>query len=110
MSYNWYDLQEEKVKYGLLEKTYCSYEEKQKFLEMQKNDEKLPDDVFLLDYTFIRYKKANLTEKETDELLRFIQLDYLKAIKNGVIFFVILTVISSLLTLISVIKIASIFG
>ena len=109
MNYSWYDLQEEKVKYGLLEKTYCSYEEKQKFLKMHKNGEKLPDDVFNLEYAFIRYKKAKLTEKETDELLRFIQLNYLKSINKGVVFFVVLTVISLILSMISVIRIASIF-
>jgi len=94
------ELREKKEEYGLTAKIYCDSEENKEFYKMVTDKTKLPDDVFNDGYVFYRYKNSNLTEKETDELLRFYQLDYLKSIKNGVTFFVVLTVISLILSIV----------
>lgn len=103
-------LHDMKEKYGLLEKIYCDEEERRKLHAMQQERKQLPSDINVDDenpFFFYRVKEADLTEKEFDEFLKFYQLTYLRKIKNGVIFFVVLTVISLILSLISAITLLS---
>lgn len=96
------ELHEKREKYGLIERVFCDEDETKKFIEMKKAGTQLPSDVLVCvenPNCFFRYKDTDLTKEETDELFRFYQLDYLKAIKNGVAFFVVLTVISLILAL-----------
>ena len=99
-------LHDMKEKYGLLEKIYCDEEERRKLHAMQQERKQLPSDINVDDenpFFFYRVKEADLTEKEFDEFLKFYQLTYLRKIKNGVVYFVVLSVVTLIVTMIYII-------
>lgn len=86
--------------YGIAKKIFYDEDSKNKFRELLKNKEPLPDNVYRsYDGTFYGMKKR-FTEEEAELILKFYKLSYLKTIKNSVLFFVILTSISLLVGLI----------
>ncbi|MBQ3284119.1 MAG: hypothetical protein IJH40_00625 [Ruminococcus sp.] len=92
---------------GLLQKISCTKEENKKYLQMIKNGENLPDGIHR--YTdaggnemndFYTIYKPDLSEKEINEYLTFKKLSMINTIKNCACFFVALTVISIVITII----------
>lgn len=100
------DLREElryhKFEFGLLQKIPCSKEENKEYQQLLKNGESLPDGVFAYVYDngevsttdFYTVYEPQLTEDEIQEYLMYKQLSMIKTIRNCVLFFVILTIIS----------------
>ncbi|MHB1484626.1 MAG: hypothetical protein ACYCYI_08165 [Saccharofermentanales bacterium] len=86
------ELNQMKWEFGLFEKIYCSKEE-QKDLKKSKI---IPSDVYKDDQSsaYYRISKADINEDEIKELLSYRKLDYLRSIKNFLLFFVILAIIS----------------
>lgn len=100
------DLREElryhKFEFGLLQKIPCSKEENKEYQQLLKNGESLPDGVFAYVYDngevsttdFYTVYEPKLTDEEIKEYLMYKQISMIKTIKNCVLFFVILTIIS----------------
>ncbi|MHB8962966.1 MAG: hypothetical protein ACYC5K_07400 [Saccharofermentanales bacterium] len=102
------ELQELRFDLGVIQRAKCSEEETQHFKKLKKEGTPLPQDVFynsggdgaLDPEYYYREVSSNLSEKEISELFLYRQTSYLKSIKNSAIFFVVLTTISMILTLI----------
>ena len=89
----------------LLERVPCTKEETKEYYEMLKSGQSIPEGIYRdTDSTALfRVKEVDLTEKETREYLMLEQLKQLRNIKKCMIFFVVLTVISLIFTIISVV-------
>jgi len=92
---------------NLLQKIDCSKEENNEFKKLLKSNNDLPDGVYehkselnegLGD--FYRVYETDLSKDEVEELLQLKSLQHLKTIKYGIIFFVVLTVISLICSII----------
>lgn len=81
---------------GILEKELCTSQENKEYRKMQKDNIPLPDGIYKSPetYQYYRVKETDLTEEEIDRLLRYRRTLYLRSIKNSMIFFVALSVIS----------------
>lgn len=96
-----------KYDFGLLQKISCTKEENKKYKEIVKNGQDLPNGVFtFVDTTgkefsdsFYTVYEAELSKEEIDEYLALKKLSLLNTIKNCSVFFVVLTIISLLITL-----------
>ncbi len=79
----------------LTEVVYCQKDEQKEFQKMKKNKVPLPDDVREDDAgCFFRYMDNDLSSEEIKKLLFFRQLSYLKTIRNCLIYFVVLSVLT----------------
>ncbi|MCR4593735.1 MAG: hypothetical protein K5761_01620 [Clostridiales bacterium] len=96
------ELYDYESKYGLRIREWCSESENQKYEEMLKNGEKLPNGIHKLvgKNTFFTVKEE-LSKEEKEEYLTYIKLDLLKSIKGYLLFFVILTIVGAISVLIS---------
>lgn len=91
-----------KYEFDLLQRVECSKEDCQKYKEMVENNQPLPEGVYRYTYEsgevshdlFYTIYKPDLTDAEIAEYLTYKQLGYIKTIKNCVVFFTVLTVIS----------------
>lgn len=91
---------------NLLQKIDCSKEDNKKYKQMLQNGENLPQGVFEYKYEldnagtgdFYTIHKPELTPEERLEYITFKQLKMLNTIKNCVVFFSTLTVISMVIT------------
>ncbi len=98
------DLQHE---VNLLQKASCSKEAIEKYIEMLKQGQSLPEGVYRYKGFFDEELNEFYTIKKADELNKDERLEYillkqyqlLKTIKNSVLFFVALTVLFIILTL-----------
>lgn len=97
------ELEDLKYRNGLLQKIDCSIEDTKKYQQMIKNGEPLPDGVFQYkDQTgtpvdsFYTIYQADLDEKEKLEYFILKQSLHIQTIKNYVLFFTVLAVISLL--------------
>ena len=93
-----------KFEYDLLQKIPCSKQENKEYLQLLKNGETIPENIY-------RYKSSNgipldefytiyepdLTDEEIQEYLTYKQLEMLKTIKQCIVFFTVLTVVSLLI-------------
>lgn len=94
-----------KYEFDLLQKVECSKEECAKYKEMVENNQPLPEGVHRYTYEngevshelFYTVYKPDLSDAEINEYLTYKQLGYIKTIKNCVVFFTVLTVISLVL-------------
>lgn len=106
-------LRESRFEYGILKDVPCSEKDNQKYQKMLEKGEKLPDGV-------CQYKNAatgefigefytvidqHFSDSEKQEYLKYVELSYKKeelrhieTIKNCVVFFTVLTVISLLIS------------
>ena len=92
--------------YDLIQKIPYSYKENKEFQKMKNDGEPLPDGV--VEYTvtgepigeFYHLYQANLTEAELTEYLTYKKLKMLRTIKNCIVFFTVMTVISLTLAII----------
>ena len=95
----------------LLQKIYCSDADFKKYLQMLKNGEKLPDGVFQesseygQSISFYTIYESDLTEAEKSEYLllkQLVAIDHIRTIKNCVVFFTVLAIISLVLSFIAI--------
>ncbi len=89
----------------LLQKIDCSREDNKKYNQLIKNNESLPDGVYEYKMetgdgtgTFYTVYQPELTQEEKIEYITFKQLKMISTIKNCVVFFTVLTVISMIIT------------
>lgn len=81
---------------GLLRSEDCTFEECQDFHKRVERREPLPDDVWQIGDTarFVRLKDGAPCHEEIQQLLQLKQIWLLKSIRRMVLFFVVLTVLS----------------
>lgn len=93
-----------KFDFDLLQKIPCTQEENKAYLAMVKAGEPLPDGVFRYEYQsgiesdeFYTVYEPELTADEIAQYLTYKKLHMLRTIKNCVVFFVVLTIVSMVL-------------
>ncbi|MBO5023683.1 MAG: hypothetical protein J6D11_05185 [Clostridia bacterium] len=105
MSYNPKDLKEElrsyKFEFDVLQKIPCSVKENKEYRKILKDGGQLPEGVYPYigaDGTdtsdFYTICESNLSKDEMDEYLTYRKLKFLKTIKNCVVFFMVLQIIT----------------
>lgn len=95
--------------FDLLQKIPCSKEENKAYEKLVKSGGKLPDGVYAYVYVndeastneFYTIYEPDLTEEEIRQYLTFKKLSLLKSIKNCMVFFVVLTILSIVLAFIA---------
>ena len=93
------ELFELRVELDIIQSVYCSKDEEKQIKELTKHKQLLPDDIHTeSDGTHFRFVNTDISKEDLDELLLYRQIKYLKTIKNSIIFFVVLTVISIICT------------
>ena len=100
------DLREElrsyKFEFDLLQKIPCSKQENKKYAQLLKENGVLPEGVYAYiddndepsKTEFYTIYETDLTKSEIEEYLTYKKLDLIKTIKNCVMFFTILTIVS----------------
>lgn len=95
------ELREYKFDFDLLQKIPCSKEENQSYAKLIKDGQPLPNGVYRYKDgdgketdSFYTVYESDLTPEETAQFLTLKKLRMLKTIKNCVVFFTVLTVIS----------------
>lgn len=95
------ELRAYKFEFDLLQEIPCSKEENKSYLKLIKEGKSLPSGVYSYkdemgneSDTFYTVYDPNLTPEETTQFLTFEKLKMLKTIKNCVVFFTVLTVVS----------------
>lgn len=95
------ELRAYKFEFDLLQEIPCSKQENKSYAKLIKDGQPLPDGVYRYkddagneSDTFYTVYDPNLTPEETQQFLTFEKLRMLKTIKNCVVFFTVLTVIS----------------
>ena len=96
------ELKELKLAFGFATTKPCTQEENQAFKGVPKKE--LPEGVAYNDYedVFVKYEETEISAEDKKEFYRLKQLSYLKSIKNSLKFFVVLTIISLIVSLILV--------
>ena len=86
------EMKQLELDFGIKEKVYVEKDENDKFSEITKNKEKLPDDIYYNkeNNTYFRLVDNLSSQEEITKLMLYKQTAYLKTIKNGVMFFVVL--------------------
>ena len=96
------ELNEHRQRWNLLQKIPCSEQEEREFEALLKAGESLPEGVLYqkndeyseTEYSFYTIYKPELTQEELTEYLTYKKLSLLNMIKNCVVFFTILTIVS----------------
>ena len=104
------ELFEKQIQYGLYQIESCSEEDNAKYASMAQKGEPLPKNVRRYKNTvtdqyvdqFYYLKDSKLTDSERQEYLRYLELDRLNTIKNCLLFFTVLTVISLIIGFIAI--------
>jgi len=95
------ELEELSFDLDITQQKFCSKEEEKELIKIGKD--KFPSDIKTdINGDYFRYVRANLSENEIKELISYRQTKYLKSIKNSMLFFIVLSVVSILISLISV--------
>lgn len=96
-----------KFEANIFQKIDCSITEDKEFKDLLNSNQRLPDGIY--EYVdadgtkmgkFYRRYETDLNQDELNLLLNLKQISYLKSIKNSMIFFVVLTVISLLCSIV----------
>ncbi|HEY5583911.1 MAG TPA: hypothetical protein VIK78_05400 [Ruminiclostridium sp.] len=87
---------------GVFSKQRCTDDENNQFYKMKKQKQQLPEGVYPYEqiYGYYRLVKTDLTDAEINRLIMLKQTQYLYSIKSSMIFFVALSVIAIILSLI----------
>ena len=111
------EIRQAKVDIGLLQEIPCTKEDNKKYRDMVKRGEPLPQGIFQYEASdgfelneFCSVYDPQLTEKEQQEYIALMQYKEIKTIRNCVVFFTVLTVISLILLFFVGIRIADIFS
>lgn len=103
------ELRKKRFEFGLFQDVECSDEDTQTYKTMLKNGEPLPEGVAQYkdsqtgEYmeSFYTVRDSGLTDAEKQEYLKYVELSYMKTIKNCVVFLTSLVIISLILTFIA---------
>lgn len=95
-------LRSHKFEFDLLQKIPCTKEENKEYQKILKNGDTLPEGVYTYEddngetsqTDFYTVYESDLTEAEIREYLTYKQLSMVKTIKNCVLFFTVLTIVS----------------
>ena len=81
---------------NIIQAEYCSEDEEKIFVKLEKEKQPLPEGIYVdnTNRTHFRCIKTDVTEDEIKKLYLFRQTKYLRSIKNSMIFFVVLSIIS----------------
>lgn len=99
-----------KKELGLMKEEQCSNQENKKYREMLQNHEKMPENLYRYGQTdnFCKIYKADLTKEEEEYYLQYKTYqktteisNYIRTIKNCVVFFTILEIIAIIVALIA---------
>ena len=90
-----------KFEFDLLQKIPCSKQENKEYQKLLKEGNNLPEGVFAYVYDsgetstaeFYTVYESDLTESEITEYLTYKKISLIKAIKNCIMFFTVLTII-----------------
>jgi hypothetical protein len=96
------ELRQMKCELDLVQRVYCSKEEEKRYRRMAKEKQPLPDDVRSDESGYFRYVETDLSGEELDKLLLYRQISYLRTTKNCMLFFMVLAVISLVISLVAV--------
>ena len=96
------ELRAHKFEFDLLQKIPCTKQENKEYQKLLKDGGTLPEGVYAYVYDsnetsateFYTIYETDLTESEIREYLTYKQLSHIKTIKNCVLFFTVLTIIS----------------
>lgn len=102
-----------RVEYGLTKAIACPPEENEEYRKLKEEGKSLPEGIE--EYTdmpgdFYRLHEEEITDAERKEYLAYKKLDVLRSIKNCFKFFVVLTVVSIVCSLVSLIGTCSIMA
>ncbi len=106
------ELQQLRFDMNFLQKIDCTKEENKTYKQMLKNGESLPDGVYqhrdsttgeYID-SFYTVWDPDLTDTEKQEYIRYQEFLHIKTIKNCVVFFTVLTIISLVATVILLLR------
>jgi len=88
---------------GVFIKKPCTEEENKQFDILKKQKHVLPEDVYPYEQSegYYRLVKSDLADDEINRLIMLKQTQYLYSIRNSLIFFVVLSIIAILLTLVN---------
>jgi len=102
------ELEQLKNDIGFIQKIDCTEKENKQFEQMIKHNQPLPNEIFQHKSfsgeninSFYRIYETDLSEEEKEEYIKLCKLKYLKTIKNGVVFFLIIAIVSITFTLIN---------
>ena len=86
---------------GVFRKQPCTDDENKQFYKLKKQKQQLPEDVHPYEqiYGYYRLVKTDLTDDEINRLIMLKQTQFLYSIRNSMFFFVILSVIAIILSL-----------
>ena len=107
-------LDEYRLRYELYDHIECTKEENKEYENLSEQGKSLPEDIYPIDSywsilkngansKFLKLVRTDLTEAEIMELLMYKKLDALITIRNCVVFFTALTVISLILFFLGII-------
>lgn len=95
------ELTEMRFALGLTKKVYCDDEEQERLRVMDEEGLQLPGDIEIeVEGPYFRYMNTEISDLELIQLLLYRQADHLCSIKNSMVFFVVLVVISLIASLI----------
>ncbi len=94
-------LRDNRIAYGLIERIDCSGEQNAEYARLLKDGGTLPEGVYQYVYDhsteatgeFYTLSENSLSEADTKEYLTFRKLNYLRTIKNCVLFFTVLAAV-----------------
>jgi hypothetical protein len=88
---------------GALIKQPCTDEENKQYDVLKKQKQELPEDVYPYEQSdgYYRLVKSDLADDEINRLMLLKQTQYLCSIRNCLFFFVVLSVIAIILTLVN---------
>ena len=97
-----------KFEFDLLQKIPCTKQENKEYERILKNGGELPDGIYAYTYDsgevsttdFYTIYESDLSEAEIREYLTYKQLSFMKTIKNCVLFFTILAIVSMVISFI----------
>ncbi len=94
------ELEKLKFELGIIQKVYCSKVEEKEFKRLKKLNQPIPEDIEIdiVNDSYFRYAETDMTKEEIKELLLYRQVKYLEKIKNSIKFFVVLTVMSIIIS------------
>lgn len=95
------ELRERQINLGLLPKIYCDRDETETFHNLEKSKQPLPEDVGIDGTGYYRCGESDLSGDEIRQLLLFRQIQYLRTIKNCAIYFVVISITGTLLSLLT---------
>lgn len=89
-----------RMDHKIVEKEYCSDVETQIIADKIKEGKPIDSEIYKdeINFKYFRYSDTDLTIEEIKELILYKQLDYIRTIKNCVIFFTVIIAFSLIIS------------